>query len=192
MTLALNLLPGLPPYGPTAVPFPAEWGRTGREGTVVEFTSGEESWVANFQPGIAGLQLAELHPNGRDAVVVAAGDLWVVDVANRSAQEVLPAIDSALPVDSPPGWIFTRQGLALARFGPAGILWHTKRLSLDGFDQVRIDGDRISGVAWIGIEDQWVPFEVELGSGRSWGGGFSDDDIERWERIARGVGSGAG
>jgi len=111
---------------------------------------------------------------------------------NRSAQELLPAIDSVFAVHNPAGCVFTRQGLALARLGPDGILWHTKRLSLDGFGQVRIEGDRISGVAWTGIDDQWVPFEGELGSGRSWGGSFSNDDFEGWERIARGAGDGAG
>jgi hypothetical protein len=134
---------------------------------------------------LGGVQLVELHPNGRDAIVIANGDLWCVDILNRTAQQILPAIDSAFSVESPSGWVFTRQGLALARLGPDGILWHTKRLSLDGFGQIRISGDRLYGVASTGIEEQWVPFEVDLASGRSWGGGFSDRDIEDWEQIAR-------
>ena len=192
MTLAVHFLPGLPPYGPMATAFPAEWGRSGKEGAVVEFKTDDDSWVANFMPGISGIQLAEVHPNGRDAVVVASGDLWAVDIAARSAKRLLPAVDSVFAVDNPTGWVFTRQSLALARLGPDGILWHTKRLSLDGLGQVHIEGDRISGVAWTGIDDQWVPFEVELASGRSWGGGFSNDDVEGWERIWQGATDGAG
>jgi hypothetical protein len=182
--VAVNFLPGLPPYGPLPAAFPARWGTSGRQGTVVEFRTADGSWVANFQPGIAGIDLAEVHPNGRDAVVVASGDLWLVNTEARTAECLLPAIDSVLAVDNPKGWVFTRQGLAFARLGPGGILWHTKRLSLDGFSQVRVEGDRIVGLAWTGIDDQLEPFEVELSTGRSRGGGFANDDIEGWQRIA--------
>jgi hypothetical protein len=191
MKLAVNVLPGLPPYGALATPFPLEWGKSGREGLVVEFAVDSESWVANFKPGGGGIQLAETLPDGRRAVVVSSGDLWVVDPVARSADLLLPAVDSALPVNAPAGWIFTRQSIAFARLGPQGLLWHTKRLSLDGFDWVRIEDDRLSGVAWTGVDDDWAPFEVELATGRSQGGGFSAEDIEGWERLAREDGGGA-
>ena len=53
--VTMKLLQGLPPYGASATAFPAEWGCLGREGTVVEFLTGEGSWVANFQPGPGGI-----------------------------------------------------------------------------------------------------------------------------------------
>ena len=37
--VSVKALSGLPPYGPLAAAFPVEWGRCGREGFVVEFTS---------------------------------------------------------------------------------------------------------------------------------------------------------
>jgi hypothetical protein len=52
-------------------------------GTVVEFNSEEGVWVGNFQPGLGGLQFAGLHPNGLDVVVIAAGDLWIVNPRKR-------------------------------------------------------------------------------------------------------------
>src|SRR5438067_147534 len=82
-----------------------------------ELTTEGGTWVANFQPGLGGIELGKPHPNGRDAVVVAAGDLWVVEPARRSAELLLPAIDAALEVRNPDGWILSRQGIALARFG---------------------------------------------------------------------------
>lgn len=45
-----------------------------------------------------------------DAVVVASGDLWVNPV-QRSAQRLLPAIETALEVRDPDGWIFNRQSI---------------------------------------------------------------------------------
>src|SRR5213593_1232440 len=64
MTVGVRLLQGLPPYGPLATAFPSEWGRLGREGTVVEFMTEAGSWVANFQPGLGGLEFAQLTPTG--------------------------------------------------------------------------------------------------------------------------------
>jgi len=125
MITSVRLLQGLPPYGPLATAFPAEWGRVGREGTVVEFKMEAGTWVGNFRPGPGGIDFAELHPNKRDAVIVAAGDLWVVNPVRRSAECLLPAIDAALDVRDPDGWVFSRQGLALARLGSEGLVWHT-------------------------------------------------------------------
>lgn len=179
----LTLRPGLAPYGPLATAFPAEWGCLGPEGTVVEFETEAATWVANFRPGIGGIEFARLHPNNRDAVVVAAGDLWVVKIEQRSAELLLSSIDVALDVQSPDGWIFSRQGIALARFGPEGLVWHTKRLSWDGFDQLRIIDGEVIGFAWSPLDEQWHPFRVDLCTGRSTGGSWSDKDTEGWERL---------
>ena len=130
------LFPGLPPYGPPAEAFPKEWGKLGREGAVVKFETSAGSWVGNFRPGLGGLTLVEVHPNRVDALVLAGGDLWVVDPTSRNAEVLLPAVFSLLAVQGPDGWVFNRQGLALARFGPQGLMWHTRRLSWDGFDQL--------------------------------------------------------
>src|SRR5258706_9203472 len=184
MSLRARLLPGLPPYGPMAVAFPIEWGRLGREGIVVEFETHAGTWVANFQPGLRGLSRVDVHPNGRDFIVIAEGDLWVVKSIEHSAERLLPAIDSAMEACDPEGWIFSRQGLALARLGPEGLLWHTRRLSWEGFDQLHIVEDELRGLAWSPIDDKWCPFHVELSTGKSRGGSYADNDAEGWETLA--------
>ena len=97
---------------------------------------------------------------------------------------LLPAIEAAFQVRDPHGWIFSRQGIALARFGPDGIVWHTRRLSWDGFDQLRIVHGEVTGVAWSPLDDEWQPFRVDLSTGRSTGGSYLDEDTEGWERLA--------
>ncbi len=159
-------------------------GRLGREGTVVEFMVEADAWVGNFQPGLGGLEFAELHPNGRDAVVIATGDLWVVSPVHRSAERLLPAIEAAFQVRDPNGWIFSRQGIALARFGPDGIVWHTRRLSWDGFDQLKILHGEVTGVARSPLDGEWQSFRVDLSTGRSSSGSYFDADTEGWERLA--------
>jgi hypothetical protein len=77
---------------PTA--FPPKWGYLGREGTVVEFDTETGAWVANFRPGLGALQFAGLHPNKLYAIVIAAGDLWIIDLTTRTGVRKLPAIEA--------------------------------------------------------------------------------------------------
>lgn len=178
------MLPGLPPYGPIPSAFPPEWGKLGREGTVVEFDTDVGRWVGNFRPGLGGLEFAGVHPNKTDALVITAGDLWIVDVVARTAVRKLPALEAMWDVQKPDGWVFSRHGIALVRLGPQGLAWHTRRLSWDGFDRVEIVHGELHGLAWSPVDDKWRPFSVDLTTGKSTGGSYFDDDRERWEILA--------
>ena len=186
MPLSVQLLPGLPPYGPMAMSFPKEWGRRGQEGVVVEFKNDDFCWVGNFSRGLYGITFAATHPNQRDAVVVAKGDLWCVDPVQRTASLVLQSIESAIEVRNPDGWLLNIQGLAIARFGPDGLLWHTKRLSWDGFTQLALVGDELTGLACEPSENSWAPFQVDIRTGSSTGGShFPEKSLtSNWERLA--------
>jgi hypothetical protein len=182
MLKRVTLLPGLPATGPMATPFASDWGRLGREGTVVEFETDRSTWVGNFEPGLWGL--TAVHPHGDRAIVLARGDVWIVDPEQRSGECVLPVVDDLLEVDDPKGWIFSRQGLALARIGPAGLVWHTRRISWDGLADLRVVGGKVIGTAYSHIDDGWHPFSVDLRTGRASGGSYLEDDGWGWERIA--------
>lgn len=191
VTTPFRRLPGLPPYGPLATAFPPKWGCLGREGLVVSFETEEGEWVANFQPGLGGVDVVWAHPNGHDIVVIASGDLWVVNPELRSAELLLGAIDRGFQVDDPLGLVLSIQGIAWARLGPQGLEWHTRRLSWDGFDELRIVGDQLVGLAWSALDHKWRPFQFDLRTGRSSGGTFSDRDVEGWERLLDGRSSSA-
>ena len=182
MLRTIKQLKGLPPYGPMAISFPKEWGKKGQEGMVVEFQTDKETWIGNFKSGLSGIDLVQLHPNKINAVVIYGGDLWVVDADKHTAENVLFCIGQALEVNNPEGWIFSLQDLAFARFGPNGIIWHTKRLSWDGFKDVHIENKNINGYAW--DLSHWCPFQIDLETGSSTGGGFGDKDLEGWEKLA--------
>jgi hypothetical protein len=183
MSIATQL-PGLPTSGPLATAFPAEWGRLAREGVVVEFTTASGSWTGNFRRGLTRFDWVADHPNGKDVLVIAGGDLWVVAPDARTATLELSVIVGAIECRDPSGWIFDRQGIALARFGPKGMLWRTRRLSWDGFDELRIDAGQLTGRAWSPLDDGWHAFRVDVRSGRSVGGSYELDDRDRWESIA--------
>lgn len=179
-----RVLPGLPPYGPPAISFPEEWGRSGREGFVVEFVLKPSiTWVGNFAPGIGGLQEVRPHPDGRQLIAISAGDAWVVDPEARRAERLAYSIEAAWDMRDPQGFVFSLQGLAFLRIGPAGLIWRTRRISWDGFRNVQVRDNRLTGFAWLPHDDTWHPFSVDSQTGTTSGGTFSDLDFEGWERL---------
>jgi|JRYL01.1.fsa_nt_gb hypothetical protein len=176
-------LRGLPAHGPAAKSFPVGWGNLGREGKVVEFLVAEGAWVGNFRPGIGGLDLARVCTGCERILVIARGDAWIVDPDKRSAEPLLPAVDQLLDVPHGGGWILCRQGLALARLVGTRLAWHTRRLSWDGIDRLRIEGDRIVGSAWNPFEQGWHDFSVDLQTGMSTGGSYASAADDSWEQL---------
>jgi hypothetical protein len=185
VTQTFEILGGLPPYGEPAVSFPTDWGRFGREGIVIAFRAPDTTaWVGNFEPGLEGITRVLAHPDHARVLVFSRGDLWVVDPAKRSANLIAIAISDLWPVTEPEGLILNREGLALVRLAADGVVWHTRRLSWDGFDRIEIQSHCIRGKAWNAVDDCWNDFEVDLVTGRSTGGSFPFDGQDDWERLA--------
>jgi hypothetical protein len=168
-------LPGLPPYGPTAIAFPSEWGSRGHEGLVVEFvdTAGG-AWVGNFCPGFGGIDDVRAHPNERDVLVISHGALWSVNPETRKADKIAPAVFGVWQLSDPERLVFNNQGLAFVCIGRTGVVWQTRRISWDGFDKLRFEADRLIGRAWSPIGDRWLPFSVDLKTGLVEGGSYSE------------------
>ena len=182
---SFRILPGLPPYGKTARPFPHEFGRVGREGTVVEFTNSQGgSWVGNFEPGYGAASQVMTHPDGHRALILAGDDLWSADPDDEQAELLARAVNSIWPVHNPDGFVIEWQGLAFFRLAAQGVLWHTRRLSWDGFAGIDISPTGLRGMAWSPIEDRWMSFAVNLSTGESTGGSFGEGDPEGWERLS--------
>ena len=183
---AYRTLPGLPPYGPMATSFPGSFARSGREGYVVEFLPDtSQAWIGNFGPGLGGYSGVHSHPDGTDVVVFFKGSGYVIDLATRELKrELASAVASVWEVESPRGLVCDRQGLAFFHIGPAGLTWHTRRLSFDGFRDVALTPDRIVGLA-CGLGGSWVPFEVDLATGASDGGSVPREIDRDWETLAK-------
>lgn len=178
-----RVLDGLPPYGPAATPFPSDWGRLGREGMVVQFTDASGNpWTANFLCGAGKLRQVTQHPDLELILVVSGGDAWSVDPERRTAERFARDVEAFWVL--PNGLLADRQGLAFLFTGPRGIVWHTRRLSWDGFDDVRVGEHELTALAWSAVDDRWIPCSVDLQTGRSEGGAFSDSDTEGWEHLA--------
>lgn len=180
-----RILKGLPPYGPLATPFPAWYGKTGREGLVVEFDNDDKGkWVGNFGPG--GSNYSGLHeiPWSKSVLVVSRGNAYIVDPVTRELimDDDWLAEDMWM-VSNPDGFVVNRQGLMFLRLGSDGLVWQTRRISADGFRNLKITYTHLTGLAdAIGA---WLPFEVDLLTGKSKGGldkGFPG--ANEWERLS--------
>lgn len=181
-----RVLPGLPPYGAAAVSIPADWARTGREGLVVEFIPDTgKSWTGNFQPGLGGIDDVRPHPNGRDVLVISAGSAWQVDPCRRTFAEIADGVDAVWSVADPEGVVMSRQGLALMSFGGDGLLWQTRRISWDGFQQIQLLRTELRGLAWAPWTPEWTPFRVDLRTGRVEGGSYNEPDADEWRHVRR-------
>jgi hypothetical protein len=54
---------------------------------------------------------------------------------------------------------------SLLAWGTHGESWHTERLSSEGVEITRIEGNRLEGVGWDLITDRDIPFAIDLRTG---------------------------
>lgn len=170
--IAFEVLPGLPPYGELPKLISASGSPAYREGLVVQFLPGTlEEWVGNFQRGIGNLNLVAMHPNGREVVVIAGGECYLVDPATQKfASGVGDYVDDCFPIPES-GALLLSSGLSFSRLGPSGFEWSTRRLAWDGFQNVRVTSAQATGDAWR-FDGSWHPFRVDLATGQAEGGAY--------------------
>jgi hypothetical protein len=169
-----DVLSGLPAYGPLAEPFSATGGGTHREGYIVRFTDSRGSpWVGNFQPGLGGIDTVIDHPNGHRFIVVCCGQGYIVDPDDRAHREYLgDQLEIALPVLGL--GVLLGNGLWFEAVGAGGTLWTSDRISWDGMQGLKVDGQLLTGESYDPLTDSWIPFELDLSSGHSRCGSFAD------------------
>src|SRR3954451_22507316 len=91
--MKFEILAGLPTSGDWPEQFSATGMGVHREGLVVKFYPDNQSaWVGNFQRGMTDLSDVTEHPNGANAIVIASGQGYVVDIANRQLIECFGGI----------------------------------------------------------------------------------------------------
>lgn len=172
-----QILEGLPPYGPSALPFPTNGARSHSEGLVVRFTPlVGEPWVGNFQPGVTSYRDVLQHPDGQRAFVISGGQGYIVDPSNHGgAQEIGGAYTDAVALDDS---LVLITPCELELHGPEGLRWRTKRISWDGLQSVQVDPIRavITGEAWSPLDDSWSRFVVDLRTGDVTGGSYAFGD----------------
>jgi hypothetical protein len=166
-----RILPSLPPYGPLPVQFSATKSGMHKEGLAVEFYPDSATpWVGNFQRGVSQFDRVLDHPDEMLVVVIAGGQGYIVDPSTRSQLASLGVdIDCVFDIPSPKQLIIGN-GLWFESHSEYGRQWKTPRISWDGMRSVTLAGDELRGEAWTPLGERWVPFSLNIRSGRVVGG----------------------
>ncbi len=177
MPTALRALPGLPPYGELPLGFSAHGGGTHSEGFVIEFQTAAGKWVGNFVHGLNTFDWRGSHPNGREALVVAGGQGYLIEPNLRTVLSTFGSgvIEGVLHYAPLQALVFNHQGLLFEALGPKGTLWKTRRISWDGMGDIRMSGSTLSAEAWDALNHTWREFHVNLETGVVVGGAYPEE-----------------
>jgi hypothetical protein len=163
--MLFEILPGLPTSGPPARYF-TERGKFS-EGLVVRFCpKRSEPWIGNFLGGQTNYDAVLDHPNGTDVIVVAGGDANVVDPENRQIrQSIAKHVDQTIRFPSLEMIVFPNMTDFVA-ITADNSGWRSERISWDGFRNLKVRDNDLLGEAYTPLEDAWVPFKLDLLTGR--------------------------
>ena len=166
-----KILEGLPATGDLPIQFSATGMGMHSEGLVSKFwsESSNESWIGNFQRGLNLFDHAVQHPNLVDIIIVAGGDVYIVNPERRTLQDNFGGdFETITAVPDQSLYIFG-MSIAFEAVGPKGRTWRSARIALDGIRSLNLEGSDLTGEAY-NQDDQWIPFSLDVVSGEFTGG----------------------
>ena len=165
-------LPGLPGYGDLPLQFSSTGIGMHSEGFVVEFfPKGNPSWIGNFQRGLTRLDEVLQHPNGDAVIVIAGGDCYIVDIASKLLIETFGGQFVAAIKIPDKSMVVLESSTDFEAVDQKGKAWRSERISWDGIRNVALQQNVLTGEAW-SYEDIWIPFSLNLTTGKHEGGAF--------------------
>lgn len=178
------VLKGLPPYGPVAESFP-KGQMLATEGLVVQFLPDQDlSWVGNFRRGHFNCDAVFEHPDGKQVVVCASGNVFFVDPYVKTVTgELAPDIIFAVSLPDQHAIVFGDFTKFFA-INAAGLWWETPHIWGDGFRNIRVSNRSLVGEAFSPLNDKWHPFEVDLQTG-AFKGITSEDQISNMYEVTK-------
>ena len=181
--MRFEILPGLPPYGPMAVSFTQRGEYEHREGLVIRFYPREsDPWVGNFLGSETKCTTALDHPNEADVIVVAGGEACIVDPESRAIRvRIAGDIEHVFPLPSL-GLVLFQGMVDFTAVRADGSGWISPRISWDGLRKIEIRGTELVGEGYTPIEDAWVPFTLDLLTGRC-ADGIYEKEMARAVRV---------
>ena len=171
-----KILPGLPPYGLSALPFPEDGQGSFSEGLVVKISpSNKDAWVGNFHRGLSGPDIVLEHPDQRHMIVIAGGQGYIIDPETaKQTHQLSDLIKHAIPVPEL-GAVVLGDDLQFESIRAEGLWWKSGRISWDGFRNIAVSGIILTGESYSAVDQEWSPFVLDLTSGASTGGSYAAD-----------------
>lgn len=175
-----EILDGLPTSGPMYIPVSVSRKEFYSQGFVVRFFKSDGSdWVANFELGLGGLSGVYELPDKPDVLVV---------FADGTCYFMTP--DSTRPIETINGGfqqliISDKAQLVLIDYTdftviqPDGEHWSSERISFDGFKDVKLIGNLVSGLAFDPMDrnNEWTEFTLNIETKEITGGSYRRYDF---------------
>ena len=130
-----------------------------------------EKWIARCKDGPGGLDGVFSTPSPNVVCIVVKGQGYWIHVTrpdNFSVIRSLP-IKNVIPVPSHNLLVFTDY-VRVAAYAPDGCAWVTEDLSWDGIKVGSVENGVLQGEGWDSPADRYVPFSVDIASGKAIGG----------------------
>lgn len=166
-----RILEGLPATGDLPTQFSATGIGMHSEGLVAKFwsESSDESWIGNFQRGLNLFDQAVQHPNLVDIIIVAGGDVYVVNPERRTLQDNFGGDFETITAVPDQSLFIFGTSIDFVAVGSKGRAWRSARIALDGIRSMKLENGMLTGEAYT-LEDQWTPFSLDVASGEFTGG----------------------
>lgn len=156
--------------------FPAGSKVAGKDGMIVKFISSNGgSWVGTFAWGTpttkgVGTGIFTL-PNPDKVCVVSCGNAVIVEVDRPTNYEELSLFPVMAVVSVPvKGLLIFSSQTRLYAYGVSGLVWESDRLAWDEIKITGVDNDVLSGTVWDLQSEEYVPFQLNLETGKHSGG----------------------
>lgn len=175
MRYKAEVIQELPGQGVKQYYFPGGDQSGGGDGLLVRvYPQTGGTWVGVFKYGYPSpntLSGVFKWPDPDLMCVVSKGRGYVVNVHDPSRYSVISAfpITAMAPIPEK-GLVIFCDFLKVVAYSSKGLVWETPRLSWDGLKLVDATPDVVIGEAWDAATDQWVPFSIDVETGKHQGG----------------------
>lgn len=119
------------------------------------------------------------HPDGSTVIVVAGGAAYLVNPSDPSSVTDLGfSVDDHLVLEGAGCVVLQIQETEFIAFDTSGVKWRSRRISWDGFRDLKVEGEALSGLAWDACDstNEWKPFSLSLRTGEVVGGSYPRGD----------------
>ena len=169
-----EILEHLPPYGPMYIPVTGDDEPFFSEGFVIRFFKNDGTdWVANFMPGWTQCSFVKDYPNSNIIVVIAKGMGYIMNPEEfKPIQTFGITVKDVIELEN--GDLLVADDIYLEIIGGSGIKWKSPRISWDGFAELKIEKNILTGLSYDPMNDidEWTPFEVNLQTKKIEGGSY--------------------
>ncbi len=159
-----EILEGLPPSGPMYICVSKSGATFYNEGYVIHFyrTDGT-NWVANFNAGETDLKGVYELKASDNLLVIAKGECYIMHPDNQMPISVFRHNYSKLLMAEDGRYVLLGD-VDITIVETDGTYWHSEQLSLDRIEDVKLEGNVISGITNNFIEDseEWNAFTYNI------------------------------